>query len=225
MKQIFLFYALVYAVYLLRRLQLSLSEALFSRSSQTNQKDDTFESPSLVRLVLLGVSILVVLVLTYGYLFIEGHFPRVWSRMFPFERGLSHAYWAPNVWSLYNVLDRALLFGSCLLFFAFIVFVSPERSFQKCNKSKTNFLSPCWRLVFQKLFGYPLSANTSFTGGMVGEDFQKHAVLPTITPSVTLGLTLFSLLVCFPLFFTFSTFIFFLLKNSLSADVFSCLYF
>jgi len=65
---------------------------------------------SLWRLVQLGAIVLGVSAVSLGPYLAWGQGPQLLARLFPFQRGLCHAYWAPNVWVGYNVLDRALVF-------------------------------------------------------------------------------------------------------------------
>mmetsp|Transcript_21820 Transcript_21820/g.39149 ORF Transcript_21820/g.39149 Transcript_21820/m.39149 type:complete len:498 (+) Transcript_21820:85-1578(+) len=100
MKQIFLYVAPVYFVFLLR----AHCAASFAPLGL-----------KLSKLVSLGM----VVILTFGSLLapvlVTGQAAQLVKRLFPFGRGLTHAYWAPNVWAVYNSLDRVvdkLGFGS-----------------------------------------------------------------------------------------------------------------
>ncbi|XP_013421845.1 probable dolichyl pyrophosphate Glc1Man9GlcNAc2 alpha-1,3-glucosyltransferase isoform X2 [Lingula anatina] len=96
-KHIFLYVAPAYFIYLLR-----------SHCFQ-NAKDGSilWTSFSPLRLLKLGTVVLMVCGMSFGPFIAMGQLPQVISRLFPFKRGLCHAYWAPNFWALYNVVDKA----------------------------------------------------------------------------------------------------------------------
>ncbi|KAF3434127.1 hypothetical protein FNV43_RR25230 [Rhamnella rubrinervis] len=62
------------------------------------------------RLLIMGAVVAAVFVAAYGPFVYQGQIKQVISRMFPFGRGLCHAYWAPNLWVLYIILDKGLAF-------------------------------------------------------------------------------------------------------------------
>uniref|UniRef100_V5IDA0 Alpha-1,3-glucosyltransferase n=2 Tax=Ixodes ricinus TaxID=34613 RepID=V5IDA0_IXORI len=67
-----------------------------------------FGSFRLVRfLQLAGTVILVSLVSLWPFLN-QTQLVQLGQRLFPFKRGLCHAYWAPNWWALYAAMDRVM---------------------------------------------------------------------------------------------------------------------
>ncbi|KAK9094927.1 hypothetical protein Scep_026396 [Stephania cephalantha] len=60
------------------------------------------------RLLKMGFVVGVVFGVAFGPFLYYGQIKAVLSRMFPFGRGLCHAYWAPNFWVFYIILDKVL---------------------------------------------------------------------------------------------------------------------
>ncbi|KAJ3178463.1 glycosyl transferase [Geranomyces variabilis] len=89
-KHIYLYQAPAYFIYLLRAYCFTDSTRLSSFS------------PS--RLMALGASTAVVFTASFGPF--ARHLPQIAARLFPFKRGLCHAYWAPNFWAVYAFVDR-----------------------------------------------------------------------------------------------------------------------
>ncbi|XP_036380505.1 probable dolichyl pyrophosphate Glc1Man9GlcNAc2 alpha-1,3-glucosyltransferase [Megalops cyprinoides] len=99
LKHIYLYIAPAYGIFLLR-------SYCFTQDNADGSLN--WRSFSLSRLVALGIIVCSVFALSFGPFILLGQLPQVLSRLFPFKRGLCHAYWAPNFWALYNVADKSL---------------------------------------------------------------------------------------------------------------------
>lgn len=97
-KHIYLYLAPAYFVFLLRDYCLSAKSIFQIR---------------FVNCIKLGAGIVAIFATALGPFAFMGQIPQLLSRLFPFSRGLCHAYWAPNVWALYSLADRVLIFCKC----------------------------------------------------------------------------------------------------------------
>ncbi|KAM8741757.1 dolichyl pyrophosphate Glc1Man9GlcNAc2 alpha-1,3-glucosyltransferase [Acanthopagrus schlegelii] len=100
LKHIYLYVAPAYGIYLLRS---------YCFTQDNRDGSIGWRSFSPLRLIALGSIVGSVCALSFGPFIAMGQLPQVLSRLFPFKRGLCHAYWAPNIWALYNILDKVLV--------------------------------------------------------------------------------------------------------------------
>ena len=95
-KHIYLYLAPAYFVYLLRAYCLSQKSMFRIRFGNC---------------VKLASGLVSVFGAAFGPFWYHSQMDQVLSRLFPFSRGLCHAYWAPNVWAMYSFTDRVLIYG------------------------------------------------------------------------------------------------------------------
>ncbi|CAH8518994.1 unnamed protein product [Dicrocoelium dendriticum] len=62
----------------------------------------------LIKLLALGLTVFSVMALSLGPYYSKSHLNQLYLRLFPFGRGLTHTYWAPNVWAVYNFAEKVL---------------------------------------------------------------------------------------------------------------------
>ena len=118
-KHLFVYLAPPFGIFLLRNYCFSKSEWDLSEEPKrrsTGSRNSTVVSRtlyhSLLRILQLAVAAFVPVSLAFGpFIFQENglnQLLQIFRRLFPFGRGLVHAYWAPNAWALYCAADKGL---------------------------------------------------------------------------------------------------------------------
>ena len=101
-KHIYLYLAPAVFVFLLRAYCLK-----FNWNKKKNFIVNIFNFVQWTNLFKLGSIVIIVFLIAFAPFY--NVLPQLISRLFPFSRGLTHAYWAPNVWSIYSFIDRMLI--------------------------------------------------------------------------------------------------------------------
>lgn len=154
LKHIYLYCAPAYGSYV-------LSAYCFEKQPNIKTSFKTYVYTLFTKVFRLGL----IITTTIGIIFIPfvrdmESLTQVMNRLFPFKRGLTHAYWAPNIWALYNLADKV---SDRLLK------PEPKARFDMDTITGTNFMK-----------------GPSSTSGLVQE--YEHQYLPSITPLITFTL-------------------------------------
>jgi hypothetical protein len=155
-KHIYLYLAPAYFVYLLRAYCVGQQQAF------------PYFNIRFFNCVKLGAGIITIFASAFGPFALWGQIEQVFRRLFPFSRGLCHAYWAPNVWAMYSFVDRLLIYGTnhTSLHMAALTSTAAPRLGLKVDVEAVN----------------------SVTRGLVGD--TSFAVLPDVVPLTCFLLTL-----------------------------------
>ncbi|EJF61315.1 glucosyltransferase [Dichomitus squalens LYAD-421 SS1] len=186
-KHIYLYLAPAYFIYLLRSYCLSPSYTLLPG-----------------RFLSLANVVILTFLASLGPFLLMGQLPQLLSRLFPFTRGLNHAYWAPNVWALVTALDRVLLkvvsrgqlagiavneFGVASTsrglvgdtVFAVLPTVKPIHTFAITVAFQTIYMGKLWMNTSYKSFVTALTL-CGFTSYMFGWHVHEKAILLVLVP-------------------------------------------
>ncbi|CAK7901020.1 dolichyl pyrophosphate Glc1Man9GlcNAc2 alpha-1,3-glucosyltransferase [[Candida] anglica] len=173
-KHIYLYVAPAVFIFLLRAYCLDLQ---FDK-----QKSFLNNLINLVRwteLFKLSSVVITVFTVAFGPFVYHGSMSNLLSRLFPFSRGLTHAYWAPNIWAIYSFFDRLF------------IYVYKQVPLSRSLLVKVFQFDPMVLEVAELV--------NSSTRGLVGD--IELVILPTITPQLTFLLTLFyQIMALVPLF-------------------------
>ncbi|KAH3663798.1 hypothetical protein OGAPHI_005201 [Ogataea philodendri] len=160
-KHIFLYIAPCFFVFLL---------SVYCLNTQSKLPTTFSELINCVRwknLIKLGSTVIAVFLVAFGPFAYYGQLSNVFQRLFPFARGLTHAYWAPNIWAVYSLIDRVLIQLTLRV------------------PGAARIIS----LVFNKIDYERLNNAGTLTRGLVGD--VEFFILPNIKPNHTFLLTLF----------------------------------
>lgn len=173
-KHIYLYLAPAVFVFLLRAYCLN-----FKFDSKKNLAFNIVHLVEWKHLIKLGSVVILVFSVAFAPFVYYGVIPKVIERLFPFSRGLTHAYWAPNIWAIYSFVDRLLI-----------------QVYKRVSLS---------RLPLQSIFQFDAGLLNnqdllnSSTRGLVGD--IEFLILPNISPKLTFILTLFyQIMALIPLF-------------------------